>query len=272
MMMRLPISLYTLLLYLQRGIDYNNYMDFKLLLNSYKNASKRLFLLDYDGTLVDLMLTPPEAAPSAELMTLLQQLTSDPKNTVVIISGRDHQTLDTWLGKLPIGFATEHGMFYKEVGGTWQETLVIDDSWKAGVHDIMQGYVAELPGSILEDKTNALAWHCRAAADEGKATQLEDSLVAELIPYVQGRDLRLIHGSKVVEVLPSGVDKGKAAGRWLSQGSWDFILAAGDDTTDEDLFKVLPESAWTFKIGSATTLARSHLDSVAQLLSLLNNL
>ncbi len=37
-----------------------------------------------------------------------------PRNHVTINSGRDHYTLEKWLGDLPLSFAAEHGAFYKE--------------------------------------------------------------------------------------------------------------------------------------------------------------
>lgn len=84
----------------------------------YNQANKRLILLDYDGTLMALKSRPKDAVPTPELLTLLQQLANDTLNKVVINSGRDHRTLEQWLGHLPITMAAEHGAFYKE-NGNW---------------------------------------------------------------------------------------------------------------------------------------------------------
>jgi trehalose 6-phosphate synthase/phosphatase len=59
----------------------------------YQGARRRLLLFDYDGTLVDFAPTPAEAKPTSAMLRLLGSLTADPRNTVVIISGRDHATL-----------------------------------------------------------------------------------------------------------------------------------------------------------------------------------
>ena len=59
-----------------------------------------------------------------------------------------------------------------------------------------------------------------------------------------------MQGSKVVEVKESGIGKGRAARAWLeNEPEFDFILATGDDVTDEEMFEVMPEGAWSIRIG-----------------------
>lgn len=99
--------------------------------HQYLHAKKRLILLDYDGTLVPFQKRPEDASPTPQLLDTLQKLTADPLNHVVINSGRDHFTLEKWLGALPISFAAEHGAFYKENGGLMPGTLdEIEDMWE----------------------------------------------------------------------------------------------------------------------------------------------
>src|SRR2546430_5202274 len=66
------------------------------MLKEFKASSKRSILLDYDGTLTPYQKMPSLAVPSEELIRLLKQLTADPANEIIIISGRDAQTLDIW--------------------------------------------------------------------------------------------------------------------------------------------------------------------------------
>jgi trehalose 6-phosphate synthase/phosphatase len=73
----------------------------------YNQAKQRLILLDYDGTLTALKPRPEDAQPTPELISILQQLASDPANHIVINSGRDHFTLEKWLGSLPVSMAAE---------------------------------------------------------------------------------------------------------------------------------------------------------------------
>ncbi|HXD79305.1 MAG TPA: bifunctional alpha,alpha-trehalose-phosphate synthase (UDP-forming)/trehalose-phosphatase, partial [Puia sp.] len=68
----------------------------------YQRAGNRCLLLDYDGTLVPFTRIPSEAAPDNTVRDMLSRLSSDPRNHVVIISGRDMSSLDRWLGTLPV--------------------------------------------------------------------------------------------------------------------------------------------------------------------------
>jgi trehalose 6-phosphate synthase/phosphatase len=242
------------------------------ILESYANSTKRLFLLDYDGTLVNIMPTPPEAKPSADILTVLQRLAEDKQNTVVIISGRDHETLDAWLGDLPLSFVAEHGLFYKEPGQKWTSTTTVDTSWKPAVRQLMETYTKRLDGTFIEEKTNALGWHYRTAPDTAEAEGFQKELSAKLEPLAASLGLRIIYGTKVYEVHPVGFHKGMAAKQFLERAPWDFVLAAGDDTTDEDLFKAMPTSAFSIKVRPGPTAARMRLETPADMLELLNSL
>ena len=80
-----------------------------------------------------------------------------------------------------------------------------------------------------------------------RARQLLDMLL-----YVTANlDLQVLEGSKVIEVKNLGINKGKAAQQWIARDNWDFILAIGDDWTDEDLFKVIPATGYSIKVGFA---------------------
>jgi trehalose 6-phosphate synthase/phosphatase len=241
---------------------------------AYRQATARLLLLDYDGTLADIKPTPPEAKPTPELLALLTQLAHQPHTTVVIVSGRNHTNLEEWLGELPLAFAAEHGLLSRDAGQKeWQAALAVDTSWKPEVQAAMQAGVDKAPGTFVEDKTDALVWHYRTATNENQAEGTKDQLLGTLQPLARRLGLRIICGSKVIEVQPAGVNKGLAAARWLNADSHpDFILAAGDDTTDEDLFKAMPEGAYTIKVGVGESVARFRVQAPANLLELLRTL
>jgi len=57
--------------------------------------------------------------------------------------------------------------------------------------------------------------------------------------------------------------------QWIKKGAYDFILAAGDDRIDEDIFSVLSEDAYTIKVGSNPSLAQFSVRSVDQMRDLL---
>ena len=58
----------------------------------------------------------------------------------------------------------------------------------------------------------------------------------------------------------------------LNRQKWDFLLAAGDDYTDEEMFEVLPELAYTIKVGFGMSTARFNVDTVEDLRLLLKEL
>jgi len=81
-----------------------------------------------------------------------------------------------------------------------------------------------------------------------------------------------MEGNKVVELKTSGINKGQAALNHMSGENYDFIMAIGDDWTDEFLFKALPASAHTIKVGSINTVAHTLIDSVQEVRAFLKEL
>ena len=223
----------------------------ELLLEAYRSTNRRLLLLDYDGTMVPFAARPEEAAPDEELLTLLVRLVKDKKNTVVIISGRDLETLQDWLGEIGADLVAEHGAQIRRPGDTkWtRQTTEAPDGWKGELRPLLELYVDRTPGSMLEEKTASMAWHYRRAEpDLGdlRAKQLMENLEG----VIANTPLVIMQGSKVVEVKESGIGKGRAALRWLDSDTiYDFILATGDDVTDEEMFEVMPDGAWSIRIG-----------------------
>jgi trehalose 6-phosphate synthase/phosphatase len=222
-----------------------------LLLQAYRSTKQRLLLLDYDGTMVPFVARPEDAAPDEELITLLKSLVEDKKNTVVVISGRDRETLQDWLGEIGAELVAEHGAQIRRAADmNWElQSTETTDGWKGELRPLLELYVDRTPGSMLEEKTASMAWHYRRAEPELgdlRAKQLMENLEG----LVANTPLVIMQGSKVVEVKESGIGKGRAARKWLdSETIYDFILATGDDVTDEEMFEVMPEGAWSIRIG-----------------------
>lgn len=233
---------------------------------AYRAAQRRLLLLDYDGTLVSYATLPEQAAPSPATTQLLKDIASDAKNTVVIMSGRPPEELDAWFGDIGISMAAEHGHFFKLPGGRWQRSTHPDAAWKQSVLPIMQQATQRATGSFIEQKHTSLVWHYRQAkAAEGIATELINRLAQLQGVHVTG-------GVKIVEARQPGMDKGKSAAKWLHAQAYDFILAAGDDVTDEDMFAAMPPQVFCVKIGPGKTKARQRLDSPQAFVALLTEL
>jgi trehalose 6-phosphate synthase/phosphatase len=228
------------------------------LIADYHSSKRRLLLLDYDGTLMPFFPRPEGAQPTENLLSLLTGLAADPKNEVVIISGRCRDTLESWLGSIDLGLVAEHGAWLKEKD--WELLEPFANEWKEEIRSILEMHMDRTPGSLIEEKECSLVWHYRKADSELaslRARELKDAL----LHLTTNLDLGVLEGSKVMEIKHIGINKGRAAQRWLAKEQWDFILAIGDDVTDEDVFAVLPESAYSLKVGLGPSKARFNIAS-----------
>ena len=237
----------------------------------YASSTKRLLYLDYDGTLAPFARRPHLAIPSPTVLSILDKLSSDIRNTIVVISGRDRGTLLDWFGKLPVALAAEHGFWLREPGSDWKAIKHTSSEWKERLLPVLQQYVDRLPGAFIEEKENSLAWHYRAA-DPDQARLLAAELMDHLVNFTANIDVQVLQGSRVIELRHGGVNKGTAALHWLANVEHDFVLGIGDDWTDEDLFAALPKSAYSFRVGVSNTSARFNLRDVGEVISLLSSL
>ncbi|WP_205504458.1 bifunctional alpha,alpha-trehalose-phosphate synthase (UDP-forming)/trehalose-phosphatase [Rufibacter psychrotolerans] len=242
-----------------------------LLVTSFRKAQQRLLFLDYDGTLTSFTKDPQKALPDAELLATLQCLTQEPKNRVVIVSGRDRNTLQRWLGHLPVDFIAEHGVWFKERNGNWEMFQNLSDSWKEEIRPVLELHVSRTPGSFVEEKDYSLVWHYRKV-DPVLADLRARELSNYLLFIAANINLQVMEGDKIVEVKNSEINKGIGSTRWMDQHPHDFVLCIGDDRTDEDMFRVMPEDAFTIKVGSERSLARFNLDNSKQVRELLKSL
>ncbi|MFT4224743.1 bifunctional alpha,alpha-trehalose-phosphate synthase (UDP-forming)/trehalose-phosphatase [Dysgonomonas sp.] len=243
--------------------------NFKKIKQAYDRAEKRLIILDYDGTLVKFHSDPQKAYPTPEIIKLLEKLCNDSQNRVIISSGRDKQTLENWLGHLPIGLAAEHGIFYKE-HGKWH-SKVRKTKWNSDITDIMKHTVKRTPNSKLEIKETALVFHYREV-DIWLAELRVSQLINALVNLCSRQNLQILKGNKIVEVKSGEFNKGSEALRLMNQNNYDFVMAVGDDTTDEEMFIALPDDAITIKIGKASNVAQYNIPKQSQTIEFLNNL
>jgi len=238
------------------------------LIQSYQQASACLLILDYDGTLMDFHVDPQAVNPDKALLHALKSLSVLPKNKVVINTGRDKKTIHEWLGHLPLDFAAEHGVWIK-YGSKWKKNPGLRDEWKKQIRPVLEQLVERTPGSFVEDKEYSLAWHYRRVDKELGAKRVRE--FKDVLTYlISSLNLQVLDGNKVVEVKNAGVSKGAATLTWSEAKEWDFVLAIGDDTTDEDMFKVLPADAYTIKVGDQPSIAKYRISSVGQVRQLLN--
>ncbi len=234
----------------------------------YNKATKRAIFLDYDGTLSPFKKNPADAYPDEELKAIIHQLSDIKANCVTIISGRDKETLEKWFEGFNVNLIAEHGVWIRKIGGDWNMPVIASNKWMATVRPLLENFVDNTPGTFIEEKNFSLVWHYRKAEPEHgdrRALELRD----ELSNLVGNQNIEIMEGNKVIEVKNGGINKGYAANQFLLSCPNDYIMAIGDDWTDEFMFRELPPEAITIKVGIKRTSARYKVESVDSVRSLL---
>jgi|CZKU01.1.fsa_nt_gi trehalose 6-phosphate synthase/phosphatase len=241
-----------------------------------RSAERLVLLLDYDGTLVPFARAPDLATPDRGLRDLLTALAAKPGVRVHIVSGRSRETLERWLGHLPIGLHAEHGYWSRvALDRPWMAMADISVAWKADVRKILEQATTATPGALVEEKTASLAWHYRMAEPELGAARAEE-LGHRLEIVLKGSPVELLRGDKVIEIRPTGVNKGRIIERVREDAEPPppTLVAMGDDQTDEDLFLALPPppEGIAIGVGFRPTVARYRVASPGAARALLESL
>ena len=242
------------------------------IITDYTRSHTRALFLDYDGVLSELVARPEDAKPSSHILRMLKSLADDPSNDVFIISGRSRSDLEAWLSRTGVNLIAEHGAFsWNPITKIWSKTSVADTSWQKALLPILHNYASLTPKSHVEQKTTALVWHYR----ESPAYQTQKNLVLlkkELRPLLKVMNLKAHDGKKILEIKHKDTSKGNAVKTQLALDSYDFVVTAGDDYTDESMFKAVPHWAHSIKVGGGITTARYRAKDVAAFVALLHSL
>jgi trehalose 6-phosphate synthase/phosphatase len=241
-------------------------------LSAYAASSRRLILLDYDGTLVPYTNLAKNAIPPRDLLQTLAKLAADDHNKVVVVSGRSKTELERWFGHIrDLWIAAEHGaVFRSPVTKDWlglHANLSVD--WKKEIATILESYADLTPGSYIEEKEYSLVWHYRMSEPEF-GEWLANELNSTLDAMLADTELRAVRGRKNVEVKLIWASKADILLRMIADNpEFDFVLAAGDDVTDEDLFAQMDDRMWSIHVGDRPTEARFCLENFADIRTLL---
>lgn len=243
----------------------------QMIQEKYRAAKKRVLFLDYDGTLVDFHPNIEKAMPDEELRNIIKALCSDTANRVVVISGRNHHTLHKWFGEFDLDLIAEHGAWRRFHETGWQSISGLNDAWKKDIYPIVELFTERTPGTFIEEKDFSLVWHFRRA-DSGLGELRAGELMNYLRYLATDRGLQILPGNKVIEIKNIEINKGKAVLDWLHNQTFDFILGMGDDHTDEDIFKALPEASISIKVGGSNSAASYYLNNFKEVRRFLKNL
>ena len=240
--------------------------------HAYKQSEERLIFLDYDGTLVGFNENPDDSKPDQELIEILDYLTKDKNNHIVIISGRGRQSLEEWMKPYSLDIVAEHGVWIKRMGKPFKTFIKINASWKKETLSLLERYVNRTPGSFVEEKDYSLVWHYRKV-ETGLGEVRTRELTSHLKYMTANENLEVLEGDMIVEIKNSEINKGKAAQKLMeTYPEADFLLALGDDFTDEDTFKAMPEEAYTIKVGTSASEAKFSVNSYKEVRKLFNEI
>lgn len=237
----------------------------------FASAYQRLILLDYDGTLVPFRNDYRHAEPSDDLLRTISKLAHNPMNDVVIISGRVADDLEKWFGHLPVNLVAEHGAAIRRAASsTWEPQTKDNSPWRDLFLPTLQKYAALTPGAKVEVKKYSIVWHYRSSPPY-YAQKYSVIIKRSLKPFLKNFGIAVVSGNKILEIKDPNVRKDVAAQTWLTN-HYDFIMSVGDDTTDEDLFGVLPEGSYGIKVGHGRTAAPYRVSNYKDVRMLLDKL
>lgn len=200
------------------------------------DGNSALFL-DIDGTLLDLAPTPETVVVPASLKASLAHLHAALGGALAFISGRSLAGIDRLFAPLVTAAAGSHGV---EIRGADGRMTALAPRIPEDVRAFFQSLADDHPGVMLEDKGYALSLHYRAAPDARPA--LEAALEEERAALAAA-NVGLLPGKAVIDARPMGIDKGVGLRTLLGQPPFAGrrVLFGGDDITDMDVFRILPE-------------------------------
>jgi len=218
-----------------------------------------LLLLDYDGTLAEIVPDPEAARPHPEVPALLGALRE--RFPVYLMTGRSVASVSRLLRVPGLEVVGVHGM---EAGRLGEDAAPLVAEGDLGALSAVRARLPELSGLSglkVEDKGLAIALHYRDVDAGGEAAL---RTWAETVP----NSLDRLWGKKVLELRPHGYSKGRAAARLAAEHPQATPLFIGDDTTDEEAFAAIP-GGLTIKVGEGDTRAQARLPDVAAVVAYL---
>lgn len=268
---------------------YTPLADTEKIRTSFKNSSRRLICLDYDGTLTPIVRDPAAAVPSDRIKTIMKKLCDDEKTEVWIISGRDMNFLDEYWAGFKINLSAEHGCYVKRADQSasdpWENLVQkLDMSWMQVVINLLQSYTDRTEGTSIEVKKSAITWHYRKADPIFGAFQASHLRAYLELTVAKKYPIDVMAGKANVEIRPKLFNKGEIVKNIFQDARErkqfpEFVLCCGDDTTDEDMFRVLSDESsqkgiFSVLVGPETklTIAKYHVDTVADNHTLLEEL
>jgi len=230
---------------------------------------RQALFLDVDGTLLEIMQHPDDVQAEPGLTQLLAAASRSLGGALALVSGRSIASLDRIFVPLCLPAAGLHGLERRDARGRVHYPAGYADRIGAARRELLD-FVQSEPGLLLEDKGAALALHYR------NAPALEDACRRRMqsARAVAGEDFHVQHGKMVLELKPTGEDKGTAVTAFMAEppfaGRQPVFI--GDDVTDEDGFRAVNAiGGLSIRVGqSADSAARLVVADVPEILAWLS--
>ncbi|KAG0651196.1 alpha-trehalose-phosphate synthase [Hyphodiscus hymeniophilus] len=232
----------------------------------YQGTERRLFVLDYEGTLAswgsptNIILTSPQRT-----LDVLNDLLFDERNQVYVMSSRQPEELDTLFKRVPnLGLIAENGCFIKHFGSSkWIEMSDAEKmrQWQDSVEGIMNYFQERTPGSWIEKRHCSIVFHHEDAEDSETASRQAGDCASHINEACADQRVRAIQTEGAVAVEPIDWSKGTAAVNIFEKlkrdmsaeptrsSPIDFLMVVGDGRDDEVIFR------WANELGKDKTVA-----------------
>ncbi|KAD3066736.1 hypothetical protein E3N88_34616 [Mikania micrantha] len=223
----------------------------------YLQSTNRLLILGFNATLTEPVDTPDRRGGDQiremdlklhpDLKEPLKKLCSDPKTTIVVLSGSDRTVLDENFGEYNMWLAAENGMFLRSTSGDWMTTMPEHSNmeWVDSVKHVFEYFTERTPRSHFELRETSLVWNYKYADVEFGRLQARDMLQHLWTGPISNASVDVVQGSRSVEVRAVGVTKGVTIARILGEivhsksisAPIDYVLCIGHSLgKDEDLY------------------------------------
>ncbi|KGN49325.1 probable alpha,alpha-trehalose-phosphate synthase [UDP-forming] 7 [Cucumis sativus] len=255
---------------------------------AYSRSKRRAILLDYDGTVMPQ--TSIDKTPSRQVISIIDSLCDDVRNTVFVVSGRGRESLGNWFSPCDkLGIAAEHGYFMRwSADKDWENCGQGSDfGWIQIAEPVMKLYTEATDGSSIETKESGLVWHHQDADPDFGCSQAKE-LLDHLESVLANEPVAVKSGQFIVEVKPQGVSKGLVAEKIFTSMAEagrraDFVLCIGDDRSDEDMFEIIGNAVSSGSLSSNTLVfactvgqkpskAKYYLDDTTEVINMLEAL
>ncbi|GAB4826009.1 Probable alpha,alpha-trehalose-phosphate synthase [UDP-forming] 7 [Ancistrocladus abbreviatus] len=177
-------------------------LSIDIIVSTYQRSKSRAIFLDYDGTLMPQ--NSISKSPSQEVISILNTLCANPKNTVFIVSGRGKDSLSDWFSPCrKLGIAAEHGYFLRWPEKDGWETCGQSSGfgWLQIAEPVMKLYAEAIDGSYIESKESTLVWHHEDADPDFGSAQAKE-LLDHLESVLANEPVAVKNGQFIVEVKP----------------------------------------------------------------------